>query len=282
MGEQTVGRTDGQTVAHRGWPSDRLTARPPALPWSLLLDPAPRTGADNMALDAALLHRARSGAAFLRLYRWEPACLSFGRNEPALTRYDRHAIERLGMDTVRRPTGGRAVWHDDEVTYAVAAPVAAFGSLRESYRLIHQVIAGALRRLGIAAGLADPAPGSRHPAPSAGACFASPAGGEVVVAGRKLVGSAQVRDGGAFLQHGSVLLSDGQDIVSAVTVGTPALPAATSVSAALGRSVAFAEVARAIGDAAREGWPGDWAPAVLNPEPHRVSGYRDPAWTWRR
>ncbi len=77
-----------------------------------------------MATDAALLDEAdRSGRAFLRLYRWSPPCLSFGRHEPAATRYDRVAIARLGIDVVRRPTGGRAVWHEHEVTYAVAAPV---------------------------------------------------------------------------------------------------------------------------------------------------------------
>ncbi|MBI2403017.1 MAG: lipoate--protein ligase family protein [Gemmatimonadetes bacterium] len=93
-----------------------------------------------MAIDQALLDDVdrRGDLAYLRLYRWNPPCLSFGRNEPALSRYDRAEIERLGVDVVRRPTGGRAVWHDDELTYAVAAPVAAFGCLRDSYRVIHE------------------------------------------------------------------------------------------------------------------------------------------------
>ena len=101
--------------------------------WTLLVDPAGRPGWHNMAVDQALLDLAAGeGRAFLRIYRWEPSCLSFGRNEPALRRYDRAAIERQGLDTVRRPTGGRAVWHADEVTYAVAAPIDTFGSLAET------------------------------------------------------------------------------------------------------------------------------------------------------
>jgi lipoate-protein ligase A len=105
-----------------------------ALTWQLVTDPVGRPGPENMAIDQALLDEVDRGGevSYLRLYRWNPPCLSFGRNEPALARYDRAEIERLGLDVVRRPTGGRAVWHDDEVTYAVAAPVAAFGCLRDS------------------------------------------------------------------------------------------------------------------------------------------------------
>src|SRR5262245_3022550 len=97
--------------------------------WCLVIDPHARRGADNMAIDHALLRIAQDGQATLRLYRWDPPCLSFGRNEPATQRYDLDQIRRLNLDTVRRPTGGRAVWHDAEVTYAVAAPAETFGSL---------------------------------------------------------------------------------------------------------------------------------------------------------
>src|SRR5256886_4001676 len=98
----------------------------------LSLDAAGRSGAENMAIDAALLDRANGeGLSFLRLYRFDPPCLSLGRNEPA-ARYNHTEIARRGLDVVRRPTGGRAVWHEHEVTYAVAAPVAAFGSLRHA------------------------------------------------------------------------------------------------------------------------------------------------------
>ena len=100
----------------------------------LLLSDSPARGPWNMALDDALLETADAdGLCVLRLYAWDPPTLSFGRNEPALRRYDRDAIAQRGLATVRRPTGGRAVWHHREVTYAVTAPVATFGSLRDTY-----------------------------------------------------------------------------------------------------------------------------------------------------
>src|SRR5690242_15209536 len=146
--------------------------------WELLRENEGRTGPENMAVDQALLEEAgHSGRAYLRLYRWTPSCLSFGRNEPALTRYDRAEIERRGISVVHRPTGGRAVWHDRELTYAVAAPIAAFGTLAEAYRIIHERIAMALGTLGVVARVA---PVARPEAIGAGACFASAVGGEVV------------------------------------------------------------------------------------------------------
>jgi lipoate-protein ligase A len=219
---------------------------------------------------------ASSGRAFLRLYRWSPPCLSFGRNEPALTRYDRGEIERRGWDVVRRPTGGRAVWHDDEVTYAVTAPIAAFGSLPAGYRAIHQRLAAALRSLHVPAQLA---PSNGRPAGlSGGACFASPVGGEVIARGRKLVGSAQVRMGSAFLQHGSILLGGSQETIGAISRQPSAVSSATSVSQVLGRTVTFTEVADAIVDT--------WTPALTPTDSYRPlppsTAFSDPAWTWRR
>jgi lipoyl(octanoyl) transferase len=216
------------------------------LEWGLLLDPAGRSGAANMAIDASLLaEAARTGRAVLRLYRFDPPCLSLGRNEPT-AHYDRAAIARRGLDVVRRPTGGRAVWHEHEVTYAVAAPVAAFGSLRNAYHTIHERIARALRSLGADATLAP-----RHPPPSGrvdqpASCFATPVGGEVLVAGRKLVGSAQVRKRSAFLQHGSILLEGSQEIVRVVSRQASAVSGETTLSGVLRRYVSFHEVADAI------------------------------------
>jgi len=200
-----------------------------------------------MALDAALLDRADCmGEAFLRLYRFDPPCLSLGRNEPT-ARYDRSAIARLALDVVRRPTGGCAVWHEHEVTYAVAAPIATFGGLREAYRAIHTRLSAALQSLGVDATLALARP--RLPSPAfhrPGPCFATPVGGEVLVAGRKLVGSAQVRKRNAFLQHGSILLDGSQEIVSLVSRGSSVVSRETTLSSELRRHVSFDEVADAI------------------------------------
>src|SRR6266480_5527817 len=210
----------------------------PTVIWHLLVQPKGRPGAENMALDQGLLEEAdRTGRALLRLYRFDPPCLSLGRNEPAAARYDPAALAERRLDVVRRPTGGRAVWHEHEVTYAVAAPVAAFGSLRHAYHTIHARIAAALRSLGADATLAphQPRPSSRVDQPTP--CFATPVGGEVLVAGRKLVGSAQVRKGNAFLQHGSILLDGSQEIIAAVSRKPQVASGVTTLARILGRPV---------------------------------------------
>jgi len=183
-----------------------------------------------MAADEALLDRVvRSGGAFLRLYRWDPPTLSIGRNQP---------IAAAGIPTVRRPTGGNAVWHEHEVTYAVAAPIGLFGSVRNAYGEIHARLATALRSLGVDASLAPNRP-TVPPSDGPTSCFAMPVGGEIVVHGRKLVGSAQVRKRDAFLQHGSILLDGSQE---EATGGT----GETTLAAVLGRPVTFEEVTQAV------------------------------------
>jgi lipoyl(octanoyl) transferase len=195
--------------------------------WTLIVDSVGRSGEYNMAMDEALLGEvARHGGAYLRFYRWDPPTLSLGRNQPNTF---------SDVPIVRRPTGGQAVWHEHEVTYAVVAPIAVFGSLRKAYCEIHTRLARALRSLGVEARLAPAHPPIRpsaHPA----SCFAAPVGCEIVVNGRKLVGSAQVRKREAFLQHGSILLEGAQ----------PSGGAETTLARALGRSVSFDEVAAVI------------------------------------
>ena len=175
VGEKGKGKRERSITTRPPLSLFPFPSSPQQLSWVLLIDSAGRSGAENMALDQALLDDVehRGDVAYLRLYCWNPPCLSFGRNEPALTRYDRDAIEGLGLDVVRRPTGGRAVWHDDELTYAVAAPAAALGCLRDSYVAIHRRLARALAALGAQATLA---PGTLKPgALSQAACFARPA-----------------------------------------------------------------------------------------------------------
>jgi lipoate-protein ligase A len=258
----------------------------PTMPWMHLID-AGAGGAWNMAVDQALLaHAERAGVATLRLYAWEPATLSFGRNEPAARRYDRAAIERLALPTVRRPTGGRAVWHDDEVTYAVAAPSASFGTLRQAYREIHAMLAKALASLGAPVGLAADRPAVGV---GAGACFASAAGGEVIaLGGGKVVGSAQVRGENAFLQHGSIILGGAQQEVAAVTLGAAEAPRVVGLRTLLPPERASREaVTQAIARTAARRWGAPAEPSTLPDDVRRaaealVPRYQDPAWTWRR
>src|SRR5690606_29401817 len=120
---------------------------------------------------------------------WSPRCLSLGRNQPARGAYPREALARAGIDVVRRPTGGRAVLHDAELTYSAVFPARLLNSPREAFRRISGVLAEAIRMFGVDVGLYSGSEGdltlSNRP------CFADPAPGEVEAAGRKLVGSAQ-------------------------------------------------------------------------------------------
>ena len=172
------------------------------------------------------------------------------------------------------------------MTYAVAAPSAGFGTLRQAYREIHALLAEALMDLGAPVGLAGDRPAVGV---GAGACFASAAGGEVVSAsGGKVVGSAQVRGERAFLQHGSIILGGAQERVAAVTLGAADAPNVVGLRTLLPLERATREaVAHTIAKTAARRWHAPSEPGALPTEVRRAAEallpkYRDPAWTWRR
>lgn len=200
--------------------------------WRIINSPA-ADGATNMAIDESILEAVRQEQSppTLRLYTWKPACLSIGRFQRAARSVDRDALASLGYDFVRRPTGGRAVLHDDELTYAVianATELAGAGSggtgVLDTYLALSRGLAAGLARMGIPVELAPRDAGRAHRGCGRGseglsgtssggrvggsaACFDSPSAYELLAAGRKIVGSAQVRRGSTFLQHGSILVS---------------------------------------------------------------------------
>jgi len=191
-------------------------------------------------VDHALAGCARPGEAVFRIYRWSCPTVSFGRNEPARDRYDPAAGRDAGIEFVRRPTGGRAVLHDRELTYAAVLPLTARRrGLRATYALINEGLVEALRSLGIPAEMAEGR--VRAAGLDAGPCFDEPAAGEVTVAGRKLVGSAQARLEGAILQHGSLLIGPGQERLLALGVASGLTSAASRVG---GHSSVLAEGGR--------------------------------------
>ena len=256
--------------------------------WRLLLT-GPMSGADNMALDEALMERARrTGEAVLRVYTWARPTLSFGRNQTARGSYCPALAARREVAVVRRPTGGRAILHHREVTYSVTAPVTAERP-RASYERINRLLLDGLSRLGVAASLADPA--ARAPLPGVAPCFETPSEGEVVLAGRKLVGSAQWREAGALLQHGSILVDDDQTMLATLsTAPLPTVPPPATLRAALGRAPSAGDVARALSDALRAREDAEAAP-LAEDDALRVlrelgaaarARYADDAWTWRR
>ena len=161
-----------------------------------------------MALDQALLESyALHAQPTLRFYRWGPPCLSLGVAQRLQRDVNQAACAELGIDIVRRLTGGRAILHDQEVTYALIIginhPLIGGGSVAQSYRAISTALCVGLEQLGIAPELA-PQP-AQH-LPTSAACFDLPSDYEITVGGRKLVGSAQARRNGVLLQHGTLLL----------------------------------------------------------------------------
>lgn len=241
-----------------------------------------------MALDEALMESVRAGGeAVLRFYGWAPACLSLGRNQPAAGMYREAAIAAARFDVVRRPTGGRAVLHDRELTYSVVTPAGLLGSPRESYSLVNRALAAGVRRLGVPARI-QPASAERAPVPSLAPCFRDPAEGEVVVEGRKLIGSAQYREGEVVLQHGSLLLEDDQGRVGDLLKEPGPEEESPAVLSSYLDPIPDTEVLIA---ALLEGWRAEVSGTVVPSEPSPAElaravtleeRYADPAWTWRR
>jgi lipoate-protein ligase A len=230
------------------------------------------------------MDRARqTGEAVLRVYSWSRPTLSFGRHESVRGRFAPEQLERENVGAVRRPTGGRVLMHDHEVTYSVTAPAPDDERLKESYRKINAMLIAALAQLGVPVAEAMPQTAARRP--GGAACFTEPAAGELVVGNRKLVGSAQLRESGALLQHGSILIDDDQSRIAELAAQpiTPALPAAT-LRAALGRAPEYNEVRDALYAAlsAAEGEPLslDGHEASQFAAPHRAR-FTNTEWTWR-
>lgn len=235
-----------------------------------------------MALDQVLRDRADAdGTSVLRLYQWSEDTISFGANEAAARHWDRDRIEAAAVPAVRRPTGGRAVWHaGSDLTYALTGPLLPFGGVQPAYHLIHRALAGALGRLGLPARLAPPPP--RLPGLRRGACFDVAVGGEVLIGDIKVIGSAQVITRGALLQHGAIARGDGlahlarfaRDGTGGATSNAwPVLPSAAEIANAI--EVEWCDRgARQVSDELTR-----WADTASVQQQER---YCDPLWTWRR
>lgn len=179
--------------------------------WRLIEDGA-ADGPWNMGIDEALLRAAHDdGLPTLRLYRWNGPWLSLGYGQRRIPDTLREACEAAGVGIVRRTTGGGAVLHGADLTYSVAAPEACLvPGLRGSLSQIAEALLAAVHEVGVlAAARAPQLPRSSEPRDFD--CFAVSAGDEICVAGRKLIGSAQRRRGGAILQHGSIRMAADSD-----------------------------------------------------------------------
>ncbi len=219
-------------------------------------------GPANMAVDEAIMRAvtAADQPPTLRFYGWRPPALTLGYHQPFGEGIDADECARRGFDIVRRPTGGRAILHADELTYSVCIlqdHIRGGQSTMDSYREISRGIIAGLELLGADVSLGDDGATDREPGPSQtvrSMCFAKTARCDLQAAGRKIVGSAQMRRDGTILQHGSIPITidlaaqaavmpgetDGVD-ASRVLAG-----AAMSVSELMGRPVGYEELSDAI------------------------------------
>ncbi len=253
-----------------------------------------------MAIDEAI-GRAVAGRLApptLRFYAWTPPCVSLGRNQP-LEGVDAARCAARGYDLVRRPTGGRAILHTDELTYSIAAPddhPLMAGMVLDAYlRISHGLVAG-LQRLGIAA---EEAPGASRAGPDvSAACFEVPSAYEIVVGRQKLLGSAQSRRAGLVLQHGSLPLTGdltrvvdclafaGEDAREALRRSLAAH--AATVEQLAGRAVSLSEARDALIAGFRAALGLDLVPGELLPAERAWAAeltrdrYAHPEWTGRR
>jgi lipoate-protein ligase A len=176
--------------------------------WRLVRS-APTRGAENMAVDDAVLQAVckKKSPCTLRVYAWQPPCLSLGYAQ-SFQDVDTSRLDDLGWDVVRRPTGGRAILHADELTYALIAPdshPAFSGGVLASYRKLSDALVRALEILGLDVDVSPDSALSEEQRQEP-VCFQRPSAYEITVQGKKIVGSAQLRRLGAVLQHGTIPL----------------------------------------------------------------------------
>jgi lipoate-protein ligase A len=233
-----------------------------------------------MAVDEAVLESTAAGKSppTLRLYAWSPACLSLGLAQPA-SDVDLATLDALGWTCVRRPTGGRAILHTDELTYAVIAsahePVVAGGVL-ESYKRLAKALLNALDHLTLSARADQTYQIPAGSSPNGPVCFEVPSNYEITVAGKKLVGSAQARRKEGFLQHGTLpLFGDLRRITSVLAFPSPTARAeaasrvlehATTVEHVLGKKITWKEAADAWANGFSETFQVMLEPSDLSPE----------------
>ena len=267
--------------------------------WRLINHP-PAKGSWNMAVDEAILEAIFTGEALptLRLYAWQPACLSLGHAQ-AFSEVNTEQVKANGWDIVRRPTGGRAILHVDELTYSVIVPLSeprVRGGVLESYLRLSEALLEALRLLGLNP-QANQQPSNQNSKTPNPVCFEVPSNYEITVNGKKLIGSAQARRKDGLLQHGALpLYGDLTRIINALNFPDPAavekakerlLAHATTVESELGFAIPWEQASQAFQDAFSQALNLDLEPADLTEkELARAKElvnekYAHPSWTER-
>ena len=228
--------------------------------WRLIKTP-PERGSWNMAVDEAILEAVGDGKVqpTLRLYAWNPACLSLGYAQP-YSDVDISRLESNGWEIVRRVTGGRAILHTDELTYSVTGPPdepRLTGGVLESYRRLSQALLEALLDLSLPAEALPKTPGlDSNTQTKEPVCFEVPSNYEITIRGKKIIGSAQARRKHAVLQHGTLpLFGDLTRITKVLSFPNEKqrneaagrlLQRATTIENVINRTVSWEEAAEAI------------------------------------
>ncbi|MEJ2367264.1 MAG: biotin/lipoate A/B protein ligase family protein [Acidobacteriota bacterium] len=242
------------------------------MPWRLINDLTPRDGFMNMAIDEALfsaLEEGRDERCTLRLYTWKPTCLSLGFHQNYNKACDPAFLQERGYDIVRRPTGGKAVLHHMEVTYLVTARMDKGPFERKTLIQTYEMIAGglsaALRRLGFNVTVKERA-GLTRPTGSS-PCFLVPSEKEILVEGRKVIGSAQKRGRRAFLQHGAIPLSLDYSLLAKATANphqdTDLYRSSFAGLKDLASDVTEEDLRNALRQGFQESFPGSWEASPL-------------------
>ena len=164
------------------------------------------TGKENMQIDSDLLDEAiekQIQEPIFRLYAWKPRCISLGRNQ------NENFLKDEKEDVVRRLTGGRALLHDDEITYSYVTPISAIPdgeTISNSYKYISGILIDFFKTLGVDLDFGGAKPnGDKKISMKFDYCMLISTGADVCYQGRKIIGSAQYRKQGYILQHGSIL-----------------------------------------------------------------------------
>ncbi len=167
-----------------------------------LVDSGDADGEKNMAVDLAMINVAKRGTPILRIYGWNPPAFSIGKFQK-MEEINSDFLRKKGYSIVRRPSGGRAVLHHDEVTYAVALPeYMLFKSVIRTYLELSKALVEGLNTMGLKCEIARKRSKERYT--DFAACFATTSIHEIMINGKKFVGSAQTRKDGMILQHGSI------------------------------------------------------------------------------
>lgn len=252
-------------------------------------------GAMNMAIDEALLELAQPGETIFRTYTWDRPTLSLGTFQK-YSDVNLDEIKKRNFGLVRRSTGGRAVLHDKELTYSIIikAPHQALNqNVLESYYYLCKGLVAGLCQLGVDAQLKR----SDDPTLSTPSCFAAPTFNDIEANGKKLVGSAQMRNALGLLQHGSILIDvDMDDLFSVISkdaqtatkLAQMAKAKITSINDQTGKKVSLEEVRSAIVAGFEKGLDVTFSPIEFDEGMIKLSNelcvkkYGSPEWTQRQ